>query len=280
MPTFNPCSFWSLPDGASAVAVYSAVFAVLELIIFGWQMAAISYERDRAANYMLPYSNAYGGYAPTGWWGGGYGGSYWPGYEVNYYNALYIIQIIALIVSIFLFFTSVMLIYGTRSWNRSMIWPWLFNMAVMVLICLAYCITWWIGYIRGYWVVLSLIEILCVFVNLYCLVVVYAFYKYIQEEGAQYRRGDGRVKSPAGQYGPVYHQQPQQQQQYAPQAQPSPGGYMQQHQQQPQIATSGVGYGPQEPKRSTHAFTPSSHPSSQRQTPMQPRYTPESTHIP
>jgi hypothetical protein len=38
-------------------------------------------------------------------------------------------------------------------------------MVVMILICVAYCITWWIGYIRGYWIFLTLIEIVGVFVN-------------------------------------------------------------------------------------------------------------------
>jgi hypothetical protein len=38
------------------------IYAVIQLGIFGWQMAAIKYEKDRAANTLLPNYNTYGRY--------------------------------------------------------------------------------------------------------------------------------------------------------------------------------------------------------------------------
>ncbi len=38
-------------------------------------------------------------------------------------------------------------------------------MIIMILLCVAYCITWWIGPARGYWIALTLLEILFVFIN-------------------------------------------------------------------------------------------------------------------
>lgn len=49
----------------------------------GWQMAAIKYERDRAANTLLPNYNTYGKYdIPS------YYESYWQSPEERYYTGL------------------------------------------------------------------------------------------------------------------------------------------------------------------------------------------------
>lgn len=52
----------------------------MQLGIFGWQTAAIKYEKDRAANTLLPNYNTYGRYdIPS------YYESYWQSPEERYY---------------------------------------------------------------------------------------------------------------------------------------------------------------------------------------------------
>ncbi|EPB71234.1 hypothetical protein ANCCEY_09677 [Ancylostoma ceylanicum] len=76
----------------------------------GWQMAAIKYEKDRAANTLLPNYNTYGKYdIPS------YYESYWQSPEERYYTGLFIIQILCLIAAFFLLFASVALIYGVHT---------------------------------------------------------------------------------------------------------------------------------------------------------------------
>jgi len=38
-------------------------------------------------------------------------------------------------------------------------------MAFSILSTLAYCITWWAGYVRDYWLVLTIVELLIAFIN-------------------------------------------------------------------------------------------------------------------
>lgn len=103
----------------------------------GWQMAAIKYEKDRAANTLLPNYNTYGRYdVPS------YYESYWQSPEERYYtgtvaigphgtntrrrmpfinhkfspiSGLFIIQILCLISVFFLLFASIALIYGVHT---------------------------------------------------------------------------------------------------------------------------------------------------------------------
>lgn len=55
----------------------------MQLGIFGWQMAAIKWEKDRAANTLLPNYNTYGRYdIPS------YYESYWQSPEERYYTGI------------------------------------------------------------------------------------------------------------------------------------------------------------------------------------------------
>ncbi|KAK6012055.1 hypothetical protein OSTOST_22803, partial [Ostertagia ostertagi] len=89
---------------------FSLVFSIAQLGIMGWQMAAIKYEKDRAANTLLPNYNTYGKYdIPS------YYESYWQSPEERYYTGLFVIQILCLIAAFFLLFASVALIYGVHT---------------------------------------------------------------------------------------------------------------------------------------------------------------------
>ncbi|CAG9540268.1 unnamed protein product [Cercopithifilaria johnstoni] len=73
-------------------------------------MAAIKYEKDRAADTILPNYNEYGRLdIPS------YYESYWQSPEERFYTGLFVIQILCLIASFFLLFASCSLIYGAHT---------------------------------------------------------------------------------------------------------------------------------------------------------------------
>ncbi|KAK6742251.1 hypothetical protein RB195_009861 [Necator americanus] len=165
------------------------VFSIAQLGIMGWQMAAIKYEKDRAANTLLPNYNTYGKYdIPS------YYESYWQSPEERYYTGLFIIQILCLIAAFFLLFASVALIYGVHTWSRHLIWPWFICIISSILSSLAYCIMWWAGDVRDYWMALTILEIIAVFINVYCVVVVYMFMKRLTATTDEYEGKDPRVR--------------------------------------------------------------------------------------
>uniref|UniRef100_A0A0N5ALS9 MARVEL domain-containing protein n=1 Tax=Syphacia muris TaxID=451379 RepID=A0A0N5ALS9_9BILA len=133
-------------------------------------MAAIKYKKDRAADTILPNYYEYGHFdVPS------YYESYWQSPEERFYTALFIIQILCLVVAFFLLFTSVGLIYGAHTFSRYLIYPWFPCMIASILCSLTYCIIWWTGDVRDYWLVLTILEMIGVFINLYCLVAIIIF---------------------------------------------------------------------------------------------------------
>ncbi|KAK6025621.1 hypothetical protein OSTOST_08474 [Ostertagia ostertagi] len=62
-----------------------------------------------------------------------------------------------------------------HEWSRHLIWPWFICIVSSILTSLAYCIMWWAGDVRDYWMALTILEIIGVFINVYCVVVVYMF---------------------------------------------------------------------------------------------------------
>ncbi|WKY00182.1 hypothetical protein Q1695_014775 [Nippostrongylus brasiliensis] len=168
--TCNPCCCFNVKDSAVMIGIWTLIFSITQLSIMGWQMAAIKYEKDRAANTLLPNYNTYGKYdIPS------YYESYWQSPEERYYTGLFVIQILCLIAAFFLLFASVALIYGVHTWSRHLIWPWFICIVSSILSSLAYCIMWWAGDVRDYWMALTILEIIGVFINVYCVVVVYMF---------------------------------------------------------------------------------------------------------
>uniref|UniRef100_A0A1I7SWD8 Conserved plasma membrane protein n=2 Tax=Bursaphelenchus xylophilus TaxID=6326 RepID=A0A1I7SWD8_BURXY len=140
-------------------------------------MAAIKYEKDRAANTLLPNYNTYGRYdIPS------YYESYWQSPEERYYTGLFVVQILCLITSLFHLFASLGLIYGVHTWSRYLVVPWLITTLCAILTSLAYCITWWAGDVRDYWLALTIIVFFTILVNCYCFTVVWVFYKRMDEE--------------------------------------------------------------------------------------------------
>ncbi|VDM80116.1 unnamed protein product [Strongylus vulgaris] len=70
-------------EGSHFYPFPALVFSIAQLGIMGWQMAAIKYEKDRAANTLLPNYNTYGKYdIPS------YYESYWQSPEERYYTGL------------------------------------------------------------------------------------------------------------------------------------------------------------------------------------------------
>ncbi|MFH4977742.1 hypothetical protein AB6A40_004451 [Gnathostoma spinigerum] len=185
----NPCCCWGIKDGAVTVGIWSCIFSLIYVALFGWQMAAINYEKQRAANTLLPNYNEYGRYdIPS------YYESYWQSPEERFYTALFVIQILCLISTLFLLFSSIALIYGAYTYSRGLIWPWFPCMISCILCSLAYCITWWSGDVRDYWLVLTILVMLGVFINIYCFVVILFYYRHLFAESGYVDEKDRTVR--------------------------------------------------------------------------------------
>ncbi|KHJ97022.1 hypothetical protein OESDEN_03004 [Oesophagostomum dentatum] len=53
---------------------------------------------------------------------------------------------------------------------------------------------WWAGDVRDYWMALTILEIIAVFINVYCVVVVYMFMKRLTATTDEYEGKDPRVR--------------------------------------------------------------------------------------
>ncbi|KAK0416299.1 hypothetical protein QR680_012404 [Steinernema hermaphroditum] len=216
----NPCGCWHLKDGAMSVAIWSAVYGIASMVlfgwqmsvlastgapaseppppgpalssrifcffqfgVFGWQMAAIKYEKDRAANTLLPDYNTYGRFEVNQ-----YFESYFQTPQERFYIGLFVIQVICLIVSFFLLFASLALIWGVHTKSRFLIWPWFPCMIASIVMSMTYCIMWWTGDVRDYWLVLTILETIGAFINIYCFVVILMYYRYMNEQIEYFRK--------------------------------------------------------------------------------------------
>uniref|UniRef100_A0A915PJQ8 Uncharacterized protein n=1 Tax=Setaria digitata TaxID=48799 RepID=A0A915PJQ8_9BILA len=91
-------------------SIFVQIYGLVQLAVFGWQVAAIKYEKDRAGDTILPNYNEYGRLdIPT------YYETYWQSPEERFYTGLFVIQILCLIASFFLLFASCSLIYGAHT---------------------------------------------------------------------------------------------------------------------------------------------------------------------
>ncbi|EFO86707.1 hypothetical protein CRE_04850 [Caenorhabditis remanei] len=196
------CCCCSSKDAAITIGIWSLVSSIAQLGIMGWQMAAIKYERDRAANTLLPNYNTYGRFdIPS------YFESYWQSPEERYYTGLFVIQVLCLISAFFLVFAAAAMIYGVHTWSKYLVWPWFPCMISSILATLAYCIMWWCGDVRDYWLAITIIEIIVVFINvsfsfcwkvlkknlqIYCVVVVMMYYRRINATTDEYEGKDRR----------------------------------------------------------------------------------------
>ncbi|VDM22748.1 unnamed protein product [Wuchereria bancrofti] len=75
-----------------------------------------------------------------------------------------------------------------------MVWPWLPCMIASIICTLAYCIMWWSGDVRDYWLVLTILEMITIFINVYCVFVVSMFYRYISNDSRKERTTRYRPK--------------------------------------------------------------------------------------
>uniref|UniRef100_A0A0K0CUG8 Anoctamin n=1 Tax=Angiostrongylus cantonensis TaxID=6313 RepID=A0A0K0CUG8_ANGCA len=154
---------WDCPCvGASNARTTRIIFSIAQLGIMGWQMAAIKYEKDRAANTLLPNYNTYGKYdIPS------YYESYWQSPEERYY---------------------------TDTVSDSGILPTFRLSSAYLWSSHAYCIMWWAGDVRDYWMALTILEIIAVFINVYCVVVIYMFMKRLSATTDEYEGKQPKVR--------------------------------------------------------------------------------------
>lgn len=134
-------------------------------------------------------------------------------------SGLFVIQVLCLIAAFFLVFASAAMIYGIHTWSKYLVWPWFPVMLSSILATLAYCIMWWCGDVRSYWLAITIIEIIVVFINvsarnslfeapdvyqvfqlrnnihilqIYCVVVVMMYYRRINATTDEYEGKDRR----------------------------------------------------------------------------------------
>ncbi|TKR77113.1 hypothetical protein L596_018144 [Steinernema carpocapsae] len=173
----NPCGCWRLKDGAMSVAIWSAVYGIAQMVLFGWQMSVMSNCRSvtmASSNLMCEY------------WCPCVGAS--TARTSALVEGLFVIQVICLIVSFFLLFASCALVWGVHTQSRFLIWPWFPCMISSIVMALAYCVMWWTGDVRDYWLVLTILETICAFVNIYCFVVILMYYRYMDANLEYFRR--------------------------------------------------------------------------------------------
>uniref|UniRef100_A0A0K0FZU1 Uncharacterized protein n=1 Tax=Strongyloides venezuelensis TaxID=75913 RepID=A0A0K0FZU1_STRVS len=162
----------NIKDGSMTVAIWSSIYALCLLFLFGWQTGVLSQCSEvtmAQANLKCEY------YCPC------VGAS--TARTSRIIEGLFIIQIICLIVAFFLLFASLALIYGVHNLSRYLIWPWFPCMISSILTSTAYCIIWWVGDVRDYWLAITICLIILQFINAYCFVVIIVFYGRTEKDG-------------------------------------------------------------------------------------------------
>uniref|UniRef100_A0A8L7TDV6 Uncharacterized protein n=1 Tax=Brugia malayi TaxID=6279 RepID=A0A8L7TDV6_BRUMA len=179
----NPCFCWNIKDGTVTVGLWSLVYSLASLVLFGWQLNVISScqtvtmsQANLQCEYWCPCVGASNERTSA------------------LIQGLFVIQILCLITSFFLLFASCSLIYGAHTYSRCLIWPWLPCMIASIICTLAYCIMWWSGDVRDYWLVLTILEMITIFINVYCAFVVSLFYRYISNNSRKERTTRYRPK--------------------------------------------------------------------------------------
>uniref|UniRef100_A0A0N4ZUH5 MARVEL domain-containing protein n=1 Tax=Parastrongyloides trichosuri TaxID=131310 RepID=A0A0N4ZUH5_PARTI len=162
----------SIKDGSMTVAIWSGIYALCCLFLFGWQTGVLSQCNEvtmAQSNLKCEY------YCPC------VGAS--TARTSRIIEGLFIIQILCLIVAFFLLFASLGLVYGIHTGARYLIWPWFPCIISSVLTSVAYCIMWWVGDVRDYWLAITICLIILQFVNGYCFVVIIVYYGKLQSGG-------------------------------------------------------------------------------------------------
>ncbi|CAD5212013.1 unnamed protein product [Bursaphelenchus okinawaensis] len=191
----NPCCGWRLKDASATIGIWSCLYSLAVLGMFAWQWGVLSqcqHVTMAQSNLQCEY------YCPC------VGAS--TARTSAIIEALFVVQILCLITSLFHLFASLGLLYGIHTWSRYLILPWIITTLCTILTSLAYCITWWAGDVRDYWLVLTILVFFTIIVNTYCFVTVWIFYKRMNEELKYYegKKANKYNKFPPPNQGFVY----------------------------------------------------------------------------
>nr|CDQ04509.1 Bm6216, isoform a [Brugia malayi] len=145
----NPCFCWNIKDGTVTVGLWSLVYSLASLVLFGWQLNVISScqtvtmsQANLQCEYWCPCVGASNertsaliqGTVPQ---------NCFLYYRYNF----------------FFFFQSFQIVNFPS-----------------IICTLAYCIMWWSGDVRDYWLVLTILEMITIFINV-CSFFVFFFLK-------------------------------------------------------------------------------------------------------
>uniref|UniRef100_A0AC35TRQ1 MARVEL domain-containing protein n=1 Tax=Rhabditophanes sp. KR3021 TaxID=114890 RepID=A0AC35TRQ1_9BILA len=167
----NVCCI-NIKDGSMAVAIYASIYGFLQLFIFGWQTGVLSEcsaVTMSQANLQCEWNCPCVGASTAR--------------TARLIEGLFIVQVICLISSFFMLFASLALVYGVHKASRYFIWPWFPVMLSSILTTMAYCVLWWTGDVRDYWLAITIVETIAQFINCYCFVVIISFYNRLAKSG-------------------------------------------------------------------------------------------------
>uniref|UniRef100_A0A914H1E5 Uncharacterized protein n=1 Tax=Globodera rostochiensis TaxID=31243 RepID=A0A914H1E5_GLORO len=173
----NPCCCLKLKDAAVTIGIWSTIYSLVQIAVFVWQFSVLA----QCQHVVMAQSNLQCEY-------------YCPCVGAStartsaIIEGLFVIQILCLIVAFFLLFASIMMIYGVHTWSRYLLVPWMVTMCASILTSFAYCVMWWAGDVRDYWLMLTIVEMFGVFLNTYCFVVIIMFHRRMLVELEYYAR--------------------------------------------------------------------------------------------
>ncbi|PIC42679.1 hypothetical protein B9Z55_009679 [Caenorhabditis nigoni] len=175
------CCCCSSKDAAITIGIWSLVYALASLLLMGWQTGVLNHCRAvtmAQSNLQCEWDCPCVGASTKR--------------TASIIEGLFVIQVLCLIAAFFLVFAAAAMIYGIHTWSKYLIWPWFPTMISSILATLAYCIMWWCGDVRDYWLAITIIEIIVVFINIYCVVVVMVYYRRINATTDEYEGKDRR----------------------------------------------------------------------------------------
>lgn len=170
----------SLKRTCIGIGIWSIIFSVVQISIFGWQAATNRYLRY---NYNFPQLMP----------------SYW-GYSVfrtmdnvfmsreQFFYGLFVMEVVNSVISSLLLLVSLPFIFAIFKNFTLLILPWLICMAIEIICNLAYCISWWVGdetsgtVVGGDHLAITVVEIIFVVVNLACMACVITQYARVKQE--------------------------------------------------------------------------------------------------
>ncbi|CAD5214925.1 unnamed protein product [Bursaphelenchus xylophilus] len=166
--------YYCLRCSSIAIGVYNLIYCLFQFGVLGWQTHVVKTFQWEYENRQLPPTHAVDGFQAR-----------FPGLYAIYtetperrkINALYVIVLISIGVTFVHLLTTCLLLYGVIKRNHSLICPWFFTCAPLIILTTAYAILWWSGDIFNEQLTASVAEfVFSLAINGPCFIVVLMYY--------------------------------------------------------------------------------------------------------